>query len=152
MSSFDPTQFLDATTTEALTRRAPLPAGQDVVGVIGDLSIKPWASKDGTKSGYKMEVPLRFDLTAYPDLRTAVNADTVTITDTIMLDVTDSGSIDYSPGKNSRLRKYREALGMNAAGVPFSPRAMTGRMIKARIKHEPYNDEIYERVEGVSKA
>ena len=55
------------------------------------------------------------------------------------------------PGKNGKLRRYRESLDMNTPGVPFSLRQMIGRQIRVKIKHEPYEGEMYDRVDSVAK-
>jgi hypothetical protein len=149
MSNFDPTAFLDATITEVSVKRLPLPAGQDFVGIVGDIKGRNWTSRDGTKSGVAMDVPVTIDCSAYPELNSQAK---VTLQDSIMLDVTEAGGIDLAPGKNTKLRRYREALGMNVAGEPFSFRAMTGRMIKVKIKHDPYEGEIYDKIDSVAKA
>lgn len=152
MSHFDPESFLDATTTEASTRRNPIPAGADVVATIGAPKSRSWTSRDQTKSGIAVDVPLTIDLTAYPDLRAQVGVDRVLVQDSIMLDLTEKGDIDYGPGKNSKLRRYREALGMNVPGQPFSIRAFEGRQIKVKIKHRLYEGEAYDEVDSVAKA
>lgn len=152
MSTFDPSTFLDATITEANTKRSPIPAGVDVAAVIGEPKSRSWNSKDGTKSGIAIDVPLEIDLTAYPDLQKAVGIPKVTISDSIMLDLTESGGIDNAPGKNGKLRRYREALGMNNPGQPFSFRMMQGRMLKVKIKHRTYEGELYDEVDSVAKA
>jgi hypothetical protein len=153
MSAFDPTLFLDATITEASTKRNPIPAGTDVVGIIGEVKARQWAKRDDpTKTGVAMDVPVEFDLTAYPNVKAAVGADKITLTDSIMLDLTESGTIDTAPGQNSKLRRYREALGMNQDGQPFSFRAMSGRQIKCKISHRTYEGEVYDQIEGVAKA
>lgn len=151
-SSFDPTAFLDATTTEASTRRQPIPAGSDVTAIIGEPKSRAWTSKDQTKSGIAIDVPLLVDLSAYPDLQSAVGVDKVTLQDSIMLDLTEAGAIDFGAGKNSKLRRYREALGMNVPGQPFSIRAMQGRTIKVKVKHRIYEGEAYDEVDSVAKA
>ncbi len=59
------------------------------------------------------------------------------------------------PGKNGRLGRYREALGMNVAGQPFSIRQMQGRQIKATIKHRPDPNDpsiLYEEIAAIAKA
>ncbi|MDX2059909.1 MAG: hypothetical protein SFV24_19020 [Gemmatimonadales bacterium] len=152
---FDPSAFLDATTTEALTKRPPLPAGLDFVATIGELKSVAWQGKaDPTKSGIRIDVPLQIDLNAYPDVKAALGGsiDKVTITDGIMLDLTPAGAIDFAPGRNGKLRRYREALDMNQPGAPFSVRMFQGRLIKVKIKHEPYEGELYEKVDSVAKA
>jgi hypothetical protein len=153
MSQFDPSAFLDATVTEASTKRPPLPAGMDFVGVIGAVTSKTWVGKkDPTQSGIIINVPIEFDLTAYPDVQKQLGLDKITLTDSIMLDTTEDGAINLAPGKNAKLRRYREALDMNTAGQPFSFRAMTGRLIKAKIKHDPYEGEIYDKIDSVARA
>lgn len=153
MSNFDPTTFLDATITEANVKRSPIPAGSDVIAVIGEPKARTWVGRaDPTKSGVAVDVPLEIDLTAYPELQKQVGVPKVTLTDSIMLDTTESGAIDNSPGKNGKLRRYREALGMNVAGQAFSFRLMQGRMIKVKIKHRTYEGELYDEVDSVAKA
>lgn len=151
MSNFDPSTFLDATITEPSTRRPPLPAGRDFVGVIGEIIPRPWqGKKDPTKSGIAMDVLVEIDLSAYPDVLN--QPPKVTLQDSIMLDLTEGGTIDNSPGKNGKLRRYREALNMNKPGDSFSFRAMAGRMIKVRISHREYEGELFDQVESIAKA
>lgn len=149
MSNFDPSTFLDATITEASTKRPPLPAGEDFVGTIGDVKSRSWTGKkDPTQSGIALDIPVEIDLTGRPEF----GIPKVILNDSIMLDLTADGSIDMAPGRNGKLRRYREALGMNVAGQPFSPRAMQGRLIKVKISHRPYEGELYDEIGGVAKA
>jgi hypothetical protein len=151
MSNFDPSTFIDATITEPSTKRNPIPAGLDVTAVIGEPKARTWTGKaDPSKSGIVVDVPLEVDLTQYPDIQ--IGATKVTLTDGIMLDTTAAGGIDNSPGKNGKLRRYREALGMNEAGQAFSFRAMQGRLIKVKISHRTYEGEIFDQVDSVAKA
>lgn len=151
LSTFNPEQFLDATITEPTVKRPPLPAGQDFVGIISDVKARTWqGKKDPSKSGVVMDVYIEFDLTARPDLKFAVPK--VTITDGIMLDLTEGGMIDNGEGKNGKLRSYRNALDMNKPGDTFSFRAMQGRQIRARISHREYNGSLFDQIDSVAKA
>lgn len=159
-SIFNPESFLDATTTEELVRRPPLPAGRDFTSTLKGVKIRTWqGKKDPTKGGIVADVTHEFDLTAYPDVRTALGGiDKVVITDGIMLDLTEQGNIDYSPGKNGKLRLYRDACGLNKAGEPFAIRMFEGRMVRTRIKHVPTENigpdgrpEVYDNIETVAK-
>ena len=153
MSQFDPATFLDATTTEASTRRNPIPAGLDLAGVLGEVKARTWqGTKDPSKSGVVMDVPVEIDLNAYPDVMKQVGVPKVTITDGIMLDLTEAGTIDFSPGKNGKLRRYREALGMNKAGEVFSFRMMQGRQIKVKISHRTYEGDVFDQIDSVAKS
>lgn len=147
--SFDPQNFLDAITTEALERSPPIPAGTELIATITDLQQNDWQSRDGTKSGKKFDVQLEAQTT--PQLQQQGIPPVVRMKDSIMLDLTDGGSLDLGPGRNFRLRIYREATGLNQKGQPFSARMLVGRQIKIVIKHRIGNDQqIYSEVGAVT--
>lgn len=148
-SQFSPETFLDMTMETPLERREPLPV-EDYTAVIGDVKSVAWNSKDGSKSGVKLDVPLTIDIPATLQASLELPA-TLQIRDSIMLDLTDNGNIDMSKGKNNRLRQYREACDMNKVGDVFSPRKMTGQVIKVHVTHELYNGNILEKIGAVSK-
>lgn len=151
MSQFDPNSFLDITLTEPTEKRPPLPVG-DYVAVIGEVKSRTWqGKKDPTKSGIAWDVPLAVEVP--PLIREAmkISTDTLTLRDSIMLDLTAGGTIDNAPGANRRLRMYREACDLNKPGDTFSGRAMQGRPIKVRVSHEIYEGQPVERVEAVTR-
>lgn len=153
-STFDPQSFLDASISEPSIKRPPLPAGSDFTGIITDIIPRPWVGKkDPSKSGIAMDVKIDIDLSGYPNEKAALGGiEKITLQDGIMLDTTPSGSIDNGPGKNAKLRRYREAVDMNKPGDVFSFRAMIGRPIKVKIKHEAYEGEMYDKVDSVARA
>jgi hypothetical protein len=155
-STFDPSAFLDATTTEALTRRPPIPAGSVLQGVIIDAVGRSWSSNKPeakVKSGIAVDLKVEIDLTSYPEIHKTLGVDKVILTPGIMLDMKEDGkSIDWSTGKNGNLRRYREALGMNEPGQPFSIRQMVGRSLLVKVKHRIYEGEFYDEVDSVAKA
>lgn len=148
-SAFDPQVLLSATTEQASERRAPLPVGE-YTATIGEITARQWNSRDGTKSGVALDIPLLIEVPAEVQADLGLNS-TLTFKDGIMLDLTETGGIDYSKGKNGRLRLYRDALDMNKAGEPFAPTLMQGRYIKVRISHEDYEGWPRERVGTVSQ-
>lgn len=153
MSAFNPETYLDSTISEPTVRRPPLPATRDFVGVIGEIKSRAWqGKKDPTQSGIAVDVPIEFDLSPFPDLVAQIGQPKVTLMDGIMLDLTSSGAIDNAPGKNSKLRRYREALDMNKPGDSFSFRAMQGRLIRAKIKHETFEGDVLDKIDSVAKA
>ena len=155
-STFDPNAFLDATTTEALVKRPPIPVGTVLQGIITDAVARSWTSQKETakvKAGIAVDLKIEINLNAYPDVKAIVGADTVVMTPGIMLDMKEDGkSIDWSVGKNGNLRRYREALDMNKPGEPFSIRQMVGRALLVKIKHRTYEGEFYDEVDSVAKA
>lgn len=156
-SQFDPNAFLDATTTDASVRLPPLPIG-DYRATIDELKGNTWQSKDGLKSGSKFDVTLKIDPLSGP-ARDAKDAEgkpldwppSLTVSDSIMLEVTDSGAIDYGVGKNGRLRMYRDATGLNVAGASFSPRQLVGRQILVNISHREYQGDLFNNVGKLAK-
>ena len=150
MSTFNPESFLDITLTEPTVKRPPIPVG-DYTAIVGEVKSRSWqGKKDPSKSGIAFDIPLEVQL---PDtVASMVGQSTIRVTDSVMLDLNEGGSLDNSPGKNRRLRLYREALDMNKPGDSFSPRQMQGRMIKVKIKHEEYEGDLYEKVDGVARA
>ena len=149
-SAFDPSLFLDATTEEALEKRDPLPIG-DYTAVIGEITARTWQGKsDPSKSGMAFDVPLILDIPAEIQVEAGLTEPTFTIKDSLLLDTTPQGAIDWGKGKNARLRKYREATDLNKPGEKFNPRMLQGKVITVKLKHEVVGDEIYERVAGVA--
>lgn len=152
MANFDPLQFVDMEINEAMEKRPPLPV-QDYVAIIGEVTCVPWQSKtDSSKSGLRYVVPLKLQVPPEIKANLKLATDTVQLTDSIMLDLNEGGGIDTAPGKNNGLRKYREALGMNKPGEPFSARRMQGQPILVKLEHELYQGEVQERIGGVAKA
>ncbi len=155
MSIFDATALLAATTTEQSTRRPPLPVGE-YNAVIGDLTTEEWvSSKDATKSGVKLKVPLTIDVPGDVQTALGLNEPALKVTDSFIIDLTESGTIDWAPGKNGKIRRYRDATGNNVAGRPFNLLALQGQLVKVRIGHREYPEgsgDLFEQVDGVVKA
>ena len=152
-SMFDPQSFLDAQITEVSVKRPPLTAGIEIIGVITEVAARTWTGKkDPSQSGLAIDVKVEYDLKgSYPAEAAKTGADKLILSDSIMLNLTDSGAIDLAPGKNARLRQYRDALDMNKAGEVFAFRAMVGRPIRTKIKHVPYNGDILDNIDTVAK-
>ena len=151
-SSFDPSLFLDASISEPTVKRPPLPVG-DYLGVIGEVTARNWTGKkDPSKSGVAWDVPLVIEVPAEVQASLGLISSTLQFKDSIMLDLTPNNALDNAPGRNGGLRRYREACDLNKPGDSFSARQMTGKVVKVKITHELYNDEIMERVSGVTKS
>lgn len=149
MSNFDPQSFLDATMSEPLTKRPPINPGS-YSATIGEPKSRNWQSRDGSKSGVALDVPLEIVLDGAEATR--VGQPSVIVSDSVMLDLTESGTIDIGPGKNRKLRNYREATNLNNPGDTFSPRMLQGRTVKVAVKHDVVDGEVYERIGAVAKA
>lgn len=147
-SQFDPALFLDATTTEVYQKRPPLPPG-DYQGVIEDIkSQSGQQKKDPSKDWYAFNIQLGVDPGKARDV---VSQDKVILFHFVGLDVTPTGALDWSPGRNRQLGRYREALNMNVAGQPFNPRSMIGRLVTVKVGQEIYEGEQKDTVDTVAK-
>lgn len=154
-SMFDPATFLNQETSEAATRRPPIPVG-DYTATIGDLKPRAWASKDGTKSGMAFDIPLAIEVPAEVQAALGMSSATLTLTDSVFIDMNEAGLMDWAPGKNRGLRFYREATGQNIAGVPWSPAKLVGQIVKVKIAHRIIDGgaaagELTEEIKGVAK-
>jgi len=152
-SVFDPQTFLDAQVDEANEKRPPLPTEnpEDTNGhymaVIGEIKTDSGTIGKGDKIGQpwiSMLIPLRLQIPA--SVQGLGIPPELTLTDRAFLDLTASGSLDNSKGKNRRQKEYRDATGTNVAGVPWSWRQLQGKMVKVKVVHELYNEQIQERV------
>lgn len=157
MSNFDADTFLSGTTTDALTRRPPIPAGTEMIGIIGEPKSRQNAGKKESTLGQvftSLDLPIELDLNQVPGLKELIGQDKVTLNYGFLIDLNAAGTaLDTSPGKNGRLRQLRETLGMNKAGEPFNIRMLQGRQLRVKIGHR-VNDqdgEIYDQIDGVAK-
>ena len=154
-SQFDPTQFLDATTTEAASRRPPLKAGE-YHATIGAPEVRAniQGKKDPSRLYNFIDFPVTVDVSSIPGELDRLGVDTVELRHSVSLDLTDSGALDWSPGRNTGLRFLREATGNNVAGQAFSIRKLEGRMIKVKIGHREYPEgsgELQDQIESMAK-
>jgi hypothetical protein len=153
MSDFDPTAFLNSATETVSERMPNLPAGQDFVSTIKDVAFRQvHGKKDPTALYLFMDVKHEIDTSQVQVDGQTYPVPTRTIVDDFIVNTNASGAIDYAPGKNGRIRDYREALGMNEAGRPFAPANMIGRQIRVKVKVEPYNGNNFDKISGLAKA
>lgn len=155
-SQFDPSVFLDATTTEVNEKRPPLPTENSddpnglYTAVIGEIKADSGTIGKGERTGQPwicMVVPLRLQVP--PAIQALGLPPELTLTDRAFLDLTPQGGIDNSKGKNRQQRVYRDACGMNKPGEPFAWRMLQGKVVKVKVAHELYNEAIQERVAAV---
>lgn len=148
-SSFNPDTFLDATLTDPTEKRQPLPVG-DYTAILGAVTARQWQGKtDPTKSGIAWDIPVTIDVPAEIQAELKMDQSTLNLKDSIMIDLTANGTIDNGPGKNRRLRAYREATDMNKPGDVFSARKMEGKVVKVKITHDLWEGQPIEKISGV---
>lgn len=149
MGTFDPSTFLDTTTTEASsTSFAPIPEGDYPAIICQDPEVRQWTSrKDPSKSG--LVVDLLWEIEA-PSVAADLGRDRLTVKQGVMLDLNDAGQLDTGKGRNIALGRLREAVGLNTPGQPFNFRMLTGKRATVKIAHRVDNDQIFADVKAVA--
>lgn len=154
MSAFNPDEFLDAQFNDAnSTVSIPVPAGE-YAAYIEEVKTRAWTStKDPSKSGIALDIKYNID---DESVKEALGRTKVTVNQSIMLDLTDAGTLDMGKGRNVSLGRLREAAGLNVPGKPFSFRQLEGQPVKVRVEHRVYQPEggeavIMADVKGVAK-
>lgn len=102
--SFDPNTFLNTTYEEANdTKITPCPVGE-YLAVASKVDAKTWASRDGSKSGVKLEILWEID---DANVKQLLGRDKVTSRQNIMLDLNEAGTgLDLGKGKNVGLGRH----------------------------------------------
>lgn len=127
MSTFDPNTFLNTETNESnATAYTPVPEGEFQASI---KTIKPRVLTDGR---------------AVLDVTWVVNDDAAseetgmaepTVRQTLWLDTTESGGLDFGKGKNVGLGRLRDALGQNQNGKPWAPGMLVGGVATIKVAH-----------------
>ena len=146
---FNPEQFLDQQFTEANdTKLVPVPVGE-YTAIAGEVKCRQWQSKaDPSKSGLTLDITWEIDDPAVKEL---LGRDKVTVRQGIMLDLTDSGSMDMGKGRNVGLGRLREALNLNQPGQAFSFSMIPGRLAKVSVTHRIDGENIFSEVKSVAR-
>lgn len=148
MSTFDPQAFMSSQFTEANeTSFKAVPEG-DYQAVINKVEAASWQSKDGSKSGLKLDLDWIIDDEA---ARQSTGMAEPHVKQSIMLDLTDSGALAVGTNKNVNLGKLRDAVGQNTSGRPWSPPMLQGQVARISVKHRLWEDQTFAEVKGVVK-
>jgi hypothetical protein len=140
-SVFNPETFLNTSFDESFsTARVPVPEGE-YVAVIKE--IKPRAAKDKAV----LDVIYGID---DPEVAAVTGFDSPQVRQSIFLDLTPTGGLAIGEGKNIHLGKLREACGQNQKGKAWQPGMLVGQVVKVKVAHRTYEDEIQADVKAVT--
>lgn len=148
MSTFSPESFMNSQFTDANeTTFKAVPEGE-YQAVINKVEAATWQSKDGTKSGLKLDLDWIVD---DESVRQSTGMAEPHVKQSIMLDLTESGALAVGTNKNVNLGRLREAVGQNASGRPWSPPMLQGQVARISVKHRLWEDQTFAEVKGVAK-
>ena len=145
----DAKQFMNAQYSEPnSTKRTPIPPGE-YKAIVDKVELETFPGKKDTSKVYlKCNATLNLD---EPTLRTQLEREKVVIVHGFLVDLNDAGAIDFSKERNVTLGKFREAIGMNTPGTPWSFPMFEGKVLRVKVAHEMYEGEPQARVVAVAK-
>lgn len=155
-SAFDPNAFLNASFEGGIdTRSIPHPAGDSFMGYIGTEE-KDLTFRTTDKGATILEVQV---VNNDPQVCEITGRTPTKVRWSGFLDLTDSGSLDFSPGKNRRLGSLLTALGYQdldgSNAKPWKFTDFRGRSLQYSVNHRPANDgsgTVYDEVSKVARA
>lgn len=147
MTTFNLADFLNQTFDESnSTVSVPVPEGE-FLAIADKVDLNTWQKRDGSASGLKLDIV--WDIQD-AELLAMFDRSKATSRQSIMLDLTETGNLDFGKGRNVQLGRLRAALDLNEPGKPFGFPMITGRMGKVSIKHRIDGDQIYSEVKAVA--
>ncbi len=153
LSAFDPDTFLETEFEGALdTVVIPVPIGE-YQGQIENVKGRTFTDKEGTARAV-MDVRWHV-LTLDARIAAELGLEKPTVRQTIFLDLTEQGAVDWGKGKNTQLGKLKAAVGQNADGKKWKPKMLMSQIATLKIGHKPDGNDktiLYANVDKVSKA
>lgn len=127
MSQFNPDTFLSTEATEAnATSYTPVPEGEHQAAI---KAIKPRVLTDG-----RAVLDVTWGVSS-DEAKEATGMAEPSVRQTLWLDTTESGGLDFGKGKNVGLGRLRDALGQNQSGKPWSPGMLIGGVAIVKVAH-----------------
>lgn len=140
--SFNPDEFLSGTVAgEMSTEFTPIPEGE-YNAVIDKVEAR--STRNG---GAILDVTWIIDDQA---VREATGLENPKCRQSVFLDITASGGIDVSKGKNIGLGRLREAVGQNGPQA-WAPGQLVGNVARVKVEHRLYEGNTFADVKRVSK-
>lgn len=150
MSIFDVDAFMNGSIASPLsTERKLIPPGE-YNAVVSNVEAKSGQVASGDNAGKawaRLDVTWEFQDQA---LRDTLNRAKVVLTQGVMLDLTDEGTLDTREGRNVNFGRLLKALDCNDAGS--NVRMLVGRYGRVTVSHGSYQGNAREEIRGVTKA
>lgn len=146
-STFNPDAFIGTQTDQVgETHYFPIPKAE-YVGQIDSVQGRQFNSN---KTGLTYTVLEVRWVVPDEEVKRITNQEKPTARQTIFLDLTGEGGLDFSTNKNVPLSKLRDAVGQNKKGRPWAPSMLIGQTARVFIDHD-VNDETGEPRAVVTK-
>jgi hypothetical protein len=147
--SLNPEEFLNQTTDEALdTQLLPVPEGE-YSATASKINLREFQIKRGERAG---QTGYSLDITW--DIQDEGVASMLgrppSCRQSLFLDTTEGGGLDFGKGRNVSLGRLRAAIGQNEAGKPWSPNMIVGSIAIVKVEHRIVEDATYSEVKRVA--
>ena len=146
MTMFDPDSFLNTEITGANSTSVPAIPEMEALLVAKDVASRTsgdWVLLDITW------------IVDEEEAREVTGMKEPTVRQSVFLDITDSGGLDMSEGKNVQLGRVRKALGQNDPEIAWFPSMIVGGTARGKITQRPDKNDperIYNAVNALVSA
>lgn len=145
MPTFDPDTFMQQNVDAPLSTEYELCPQGEYPAMIGDFTRDAFRSHDFEyKKGPNAGQPGTMTVFSCPfvinddSVRQALERDTVTVFQDVVLDIGDDGGLDFGKGKNVPLGRIREAVGQNGNG-PWQVASLRGAgPVMVKVSHDTF--------------
>ncbi len=136
VSAFDPQTFIDSSIEGANdTSITPVPIGEWMAQAD---NVK--GRKINTKDGERAVMDVTWEILD-EGVKEEMEREKVTCRQSVFLDITAEGGIDFGKGKNRQLGLLREALGQNDPSRQWAPSMVIGQPAKVVVEHSPNDND-----------
>lgn len=131
------------------TQRLTLPIeGNPYIGVIKKLESRQSPGKKDPSKTYTF-LDAQIDLELPQAIQAQMKRDSASVRYSMMLDLTDNGSLDMTEGANVNLGRLRKAVGQNDDTKPWKPMDLVGAPLKVTVTHRVDGEDTYTEVKSV---
>lgn len=136
-STFNPEQFLGTQTdTAGETKFFPVPVGE-WTGQCTKCDARQFTSEKNGNTYTVLEYTWEVTDQAVKD---ETRLERPTVRQSVFVDLTPAGGLDFGRNKNIQLGRLRAAVGQNKDGRAWAPTHIVGQMAKLKVSHRPDNN------------
>lgn len=142
---FNEDDFMNNTTEgEMSTEFTPIPEGEFQAFIKG-VKVRSGVSEKTGSEWAVLDVTWSIDDAGVAE---ETGLDNPTCRQSVFLDLTPEGGLDYGKGKNIQLGRLREAVGQNSGA--WSPSMLEGSAAIVKVEHRIYEGKTFADVKGAS--
>lgn len=149
--SFNANDLMNSVQQEANATKLEVCPEGEFRSMIQSVDIREFKYKNGERAGqtgYSLDVN---HLILDPSVEASLGRQP-SVRQSLMLDLTPAGGLDFGKGKNVGLGRLREAVGQNQPGKPWSMKMLEGQQLIVAVSHRMDGDNLYSDIKKVRAA